>query len=449
MLFQKRPKYDKSGLHRIMAPEQTINRVTPCMESIGVTRIADISGLDSSGDIPVYSAVRPTDIGLKGISVYNGKGLTHMQAKAGAMMEAIERYCAEKWDGQIVKAKFDEIYTLASRSGASVLNPHQMDHHLVGEKSYHDDIVLEWIQGFDLLTGRNVYIPLNFVLLGYEGPLASAWVQSSNGLASGNCVEEAVCHALAELIERDAHTMTIVEMVLVPATRAFIDKVFNQTHASSTQFNHNVSPFINLRTLPSKLVRVIDRLEASAVEVIIRVLPSDTGLPVFAAIIKYPNGIGEYSYAGGFGCHLDSEIAASRALTEAIQSRNVVIQGAREDLPQILDNKQASRSEGGAPEKMQPILWGGNRSNEIQFTEVVSRRNEDILDDIHAIIDSIAYTGITNIYAVDVSKGHIAASVIKVIIPEYETWFLSDFDPDRCNLGPRAQRLLDKSIRQN
>ena len=58
---------------------------------------------------------------------------------------------------------------------------------------------MEWALGFDLVASRPAYVPI-------EGVLASSprMMSSSNGLASGNTVEEALCHALCEVIERDA-----------------------------------------------------------------------------------------------------------------------------------------------------------------------------------------------------------------------------------------------------
>ena len=56
-------------------------------ESLGVTRLANITGLDRVG-IPVYAAVVPKSDGI--ISVYNGKGRRPIDAKVGALMEAID-----------------------------------------------------------------------------------------------------------------------------------------------------------------------------------------------------------------------------------------------------------------------------------------------------------------------------------------------------------------------
>lgn len=52
------PKNYTVGTHRIVPPEQTLSWIKPKIEVVGITRIADITGLDRVG-IPVYSCVRP------------------------------------------------------------------------------------------------------------------------------------------------------------------------------------------------------------------------------------------------------------------------------------------------------------------------------------------------------------------------------------------------------
>ncbi len=90
------PKYASHGVVRTISPAETIRRVAPLMPIVGVTRVADVTGLDRVG-IPNFTTVRPRERG-EGISYYNGKGSTRLAAKAGAMMEAIERYSGELCD---------------------------------------------------------------------------------------------------------------------------------------------------------------------------------------------------------------------------------------------------------------------------------------------------------------------------------------------------------------
>src|SRR5207342_3012832 len=79
------------GTHRLVAPVDTLERIRPHLATFGITRCADITGLDSIG-IPVYVAVRAQG---RVLQTSNGKGLTHVDALVSAQMEAIEHWHAE------------------------------------------------------------------------------------------------------------------------------------------------------------------------------------------------------------------------------------------------------------------------------------------------------------------------------------------------------------------
>jgi ribosomal protein S12 methylthiotransferase accessory factor len=60
-------------------------------------------------------------------------------------------------------------------------------------------------------------------------------------------------------------------------------------------------------------------------------ITNDYRIPVFSAIILDLSGRCTGTF-GGYGCHLNAEIAAIRAITEAAQARCCYISGARDDL---------------------------------------------------------------------------------------------------------------------
>lgn len=90
-LRERVPKAAGVGPHREVPVEVTRARMAPHLRRIGITRVADITGLDRIG-IPVYNAIVPRSYDL--ISVYNGKGTTAPEARTSAVMEAYERYAA-------------------------------------------------------------------------------------------------------------------------------------------------------------------------------------------------------------------------------------------------------------------------------------------------------------------------------------------------------------------
>ena len=81
-----------AGTHRAMDPAKTLERIRPHLSKAGVTRVADITGLDTIG-IPVAISVRP---GSGTLAVDSGKGATLIAAATSASMEAIERFVGEE-----------------------------------------------------------------------------------------------------------------------------------------------------------------------------------------------------------------------------------------------------------------------------------------------------------------------------------------------------------------
>ena len=85
------PKRYLAGTHRTASPEETLAAFAPLMPRMGITRLADITGLDVL-DIPVFIACRPNS---RSLAVFQGKGVSAAAAKVSAMMEAAETYHAE------------------------------------------------------------------------------------------------------------------------------------------------------------------------------------------------------------------------------------------------------------------------------------------------------------------------------------------------------------------
>lgn len=102
--------------HRTRSPEETYEIVHPLISQAGITRVADITGLDRIG-IPIFSCIRP-GAADGAISVYNGKGATEMAARVSAIMEGLERYSAEFHDRQCITSQYSII-----RNEQRCLNP--------------------------------------------------------------------------------------------------------------------------------------------------------------------------------------------------------------------------------------------------------------------------------------------------------------------------------------
>ena len=80
------------GSHRAVPPAETVARLRPLLPLMGITRLADVTGLDRIG-VPVFQAIRPLS---RSVSVSQGKGLSPDAARASALMEAVETWHAER-----------------------------------------------------------------------------------------------------------------------------------------------------------------------------------------------------------------------------------------------------------------------------------------------------------------------------------------------------------------
>ena len=152
--------------------------------------------------IPNYSAILPGTEDT--IWVYSGKGPTKIQAKVSALMEAIERYSS--LSGTYSRTFIQGSYLDLSKSYKKVLHPAEVVEPV--NSLYHDkDSIVDFLEGFDLLTNEKVLVPAQLALSRYSAKSPAICVfpySHTNGLASGNVLEEAICHALFEVIERDA-----------------------------------------------------------------------------------------------------------------------------------------------------------------------------------------------------------------------------------------------------
>ena len=137
------PKYGSGGVHRTVSAVTTSRRLEPLLDAVGITRIADITGLDRIG-IPVYSCVRPS-ADRNSVSVTCGKGLSRAQARAGAIMEAVEYHCAEPARHRVRCESYENL----SRSEPA-LDPQLLI--LPAWSPYRPERPLEWVSGRDLLT---------------------------------------------------------------------------------------------------------------------------------------------------------------------------------------------------------------------------------------------------------------------------------------------------------
>ncbi len=426
-------KLNPSSSERAVAPERTLRHATRIAASIGVTRLADITGLDRIG-IPVHSAILPRSPDR--VSIYNGKGLTAADSRASALMEAIERQTAIHAKLPIVEGSYRKL-----RDGKiAVTNPESFNHKLVDD--YSEDRPYWWIQGYDFLADESILAPAGLAGLGpqYVESCSPYEVNSSNGLASGNSFAEAMCHALCELLERDAWTLADLESHWIPFARA--QTVFGAQAAAFGLDDPTAYPRINLRDAGEPLLPLIQKFENAGLCPVVRDITSDFGIPCVMASVADDCVPGFPQSHGGMGAHPNARIAVIRALTELAQSRAADIQGVREDLlPAGIAVHPAERKMQRV-QKIQPNRWMLQQSGiERPIGEMPSAENEDILEDIRLVLSRLERHGIERVVVVDLSEPDGIFSVVRVLVPGLEFWAL-----DQGKLGHRATKFWQQHV---
>lgn len=393
-----------------------------------MTRVADVTGLDRTG-IPNFTTVRPREA-VPGISYFNGKGLTASAAKAGALMEAVERHTGERCDLPVVCRTRDEI----SEYGATV-DPRTIVAPLVRE--YEDRTTLEWVEGYDLMSKQPMFVPLNVVVCPYTPADAAAKIfySHTNGLASGNTIEEAICHAICEVVERDALSIADTIDALAPAVRQLCLRGETENPVNRKRAPANLSRRVALDTLPPIATGVVRKMEQAGLRVSLRDVSAAIGIATLecTCIGEGPNG-GQVAH-GGCGSHPDARVAVTRALTEAAQSRVAHIQGGREDLPDIIRETVPSGPRGAEVEK-----------DSYSFATIPTVENANIDDDIRYLLNRLSDAKFEQVVVVDLTQAELGVPVVRAVIPQAETWSLFCHHGTRATLGERASRALSDAV---
>lgn len=416
-LGSREVKYSNSGVERGVKPTVTIRRARSVLEAIGVTTVADVTDLDRVG-IPNFMTVRPHDLG-PGLSYYNGKGRTRADAHAGALMEAVERHAGESYGGPITQLSYHDL-----RQQHPCTDPLAIPAPTVS--NYDENRLVEWVAGFDLLNRRATFVPLNCVVAPYEPAFLCAhlFFSSTNGLASGNTRLEALCHALCEVVERDALALALARSHVRPAVGAILSEMGFGGGISPESVD---APSISLRGLPRTSAVLVRKMQKAGLEVRLWHLTSNTGIPTIGCTIVDPQApptvLNEHS---GCGTHPDARVALARALTEAAQTRIGFIQGGREDVPEIAGDREARPAE--------TWLTAGPA---IAFDEIESHEFSTINEDVEFMLERMRLSGFEQVVVVDITKGDIDIPVVRVIVPGAETWTLFFQHTGRAGIGRR------------
>jgi ribosomal protein S12 methylthiotransferase accessory factor len=381
-----------SDHERTVSFEDTLAKIESIKHFAGITRVSEITGLDSTGII-AYQCIRPDAEENDGtFTVFSGRGLSKDQCRVSAIVEGIERFCAEKRNYDKEKLIIDSYANLIKKF--NVIIPDEFN--APKDINFSEDEVLEWVPAKNILTGKIYYVTANTVFYPYSPDVGRMLFRYfTTGLAAGNTYLEALSHSIAEVIERDAAALNLIL---------------------------RNCPSVDINTINSeKANEIIEKIRGanSNLNIIIRYISApDIDIPVFSVIIEDTDLQDPLYVSGGYGCHPNKELALINALNEAALSRVSTVSGAREDLKKFRESKQSITYD----EYKKKYAYWFSLSNNIDYNSIPTYEFPTVLEDIWHMCNCVKKAGFTKILMADLSKEDLKLPVIKTLIPGIERY---------------------------
>ena len=405
-LAERTPKIVRRGTHRSRSVQETIKHVLRLAPVMGITRVANVTGLDTVG-VPVVMVCRPNS---RSVAVSQGKGIDLASARASGLMETAELYHAETITLPLRLSTYEEL-----RYQHNVVDVGDLPRG-AGSR-FHPNLRLLWCEARDLLNDEKIFVPYEMVHTNYTTPFPDGhgcFVASSNGLASGNRLIEAISHGICEVVERDA---------------AALWKLRDGDKAPSNA--------VELSSVDDAICQnVLGKLDRAGLSVGVWDITSDINLATFACMIvpREDNAMWHCAVSTGYGCHPAREIALFRALTEAAQARLTIISGLRDDF------RREAYEQWLDPDVVAASRQRVSRSVPTRrFGDVPSWDGETFQDDVEWELTCIRNAGLRRVVVVDLTKPQFRLPVVRVIVPGLEAALQPAYIP-----GRRGQFILAK-----
>lgn len=429
IVLEPRPRgFTEDNGFRSVTPEETFARLKHQISPLtGVlSSLGPLEGRDHPLR-PTFSATFFTPVHAEAPEFHEfhssslGKGRTPAQSRASALGEGIERWSA------LFQGDEPRIRARLARLGEEAIDPRRLL--LFSEAQYRDREALnktyrlprgaipqpfderlevEWTPCWSLTQERRRYLPTVCCYIHYPAPPEARFSPSdSNGLAAGNCLEEAILQGFLELAERDA--------------------------VAIWWYGRQRRPGVDLSSFPEPYFQTLLRHHrAQGWQLWALDLTHDLGIPTFVALGRFPD---TGRYCVGFGAHLDARIALQRALTEFNQIFDPAqklqapwMESELEDTAFLLpDSTVPARTPGDFPEPPRG----------------------DIREDVRTCVARAASVGLETL-VLDMTRPDVGLHVVKVAVPGLRH-FWPRFAPGRLyevpvRLGWRSSPLAEEQL---
>lgn len=391
--FKSCPKLYIHETHRAKPPDDTLRFVGGMRDLLGMQDFREATALDRIG-IPVFTCwrLRPDDTR----TFHTGKGASAVQAQVSLTLESIERFSSEfreEWADRLIVGSYS-----ALRAARNTLDPTTLV--LSQFSDFSPDAELHWVVGYDIARNEEILVPAREVYHPFHRDEGLLYGSHTNGLASGNTIEEAVFHALTEIVERDAWSIA--------------------------KYNRDYGEPIVVEDRPENrfLLEIAGRFEQAGLEIVARDITSDIGIPVVAAFSKDLRH-GDTLPVEGFGAHTDPKVAMGRALMEMATTRALFLvrhgpDGLRDTSPLYLTHDEAVEDPRFAVRSAKPL------------SEMEIGYSSDITEDLEACVARLRERGLDRVIVVELTRPETGIPAVRVVIPGADAYCY-----DRTRKGDR------------
>jgi ribosomal protein S12 methylthiotransferase accessory factor len=275
---------------KILPPEETVRRLRTKLEQLDLDILAQTVRIDNGRlDIPVFFSYCGRDAAaLTGTKKQMGKGATPEQAEASAVMELAERFSFFSFANNptnFVEAPHRELTQRCTPFEMIAASVHDTSSDIAAAREIFESLPLKWTRAFNFTRNETVLIPFDWFYA----------INAFNGPSAGNCVEEALCQGICEIVER--HTSSIV---------------------SHKRLN---CPAINPDSASDPLVKeMLDKYGRAGIKLYATDFTLEMGIPTIGVLAYDPVSFPDKSeIVWTAGTTPDPQKALSRALTEVAQ----------------------------------------------------------------------------------------------------------------------------------
>jgi ribosomal protein S12 methylthiotransferase accessory factor len=414
-------RFDHDGGHRHVAAEETLERFGTLISPISGI-VSELRSLPSTlksahvvvaGHNPAQMLESLNDLRRNLRSSSAGKGASLEQARASALGEALERFCAEDHPG--VPRERGSLREMQKRYGDAVFAPNDVMRYSELQFAERDqwnakgsrfnrvpmpldhDQEIDWTPIWSISRQRRCYLPTQLLMMvggrnrDVSAENADPWIAMgcSNGNAAGNTVEEAVFQGFLELVERDS--------------------------VAIWWYNRLKCPGIDLSSSGDAwIARLIHDYNAIGRDVWALDLTTDLGITTVVALSRDREGDADRILMG-LGCHLDPRIAVQRALAEMNQMLGIAdadLDGSADGL----DDWETLEWLKTATVVNQPYLLPDSDAPMRRVDALADHHNGDLLQDIQHCCTCVEAQGL-EVLVLDQTRELVGLPVVKVVVP--------------------------------